>query len=511
MKPQSQFGRRRRQRGIALATVIFLMLILAMLAGAILYAAQLDTLGSYNYAAATRAGYIADAGLQQAVNWFDFDYCDSGCMGVEQPSSKYNVTQSPVTLVGTTTAVVLSTGTDSEFPDAGTVTAFQTALQGASVGGQGTFSIRATLISDTPVHTVNGNANQERWEVQVTGYWAENGVTLATSQLTGFIEQGVTPISNYAMFSTGRTCGSITMQGNSYTDSYDSSLGYDASVNSKIGGDVGSFGNIQATGAATIGGNAYVPDGVYGSCSAGNPIGFTQKGGNVNVTGSILSMQSQCYTCFPAPQMVSNCMTNLDCLPLPSPDTSGNYTLSPTCTQNSDGSTTCGAASIGYGNLSPAGGTLVLPAGSGTTANVYYINTITATANTNLEISGNGPVIVNLVGAGTLQDLPNCTSCVFELSGGAMLNPSLIPADFQINYAGTGTLLLDTGSSSSAMVVYAPQSAISLSGDAGLYGSVIGASITQMGSAAVHYDRRLKNTTLVLNPFQLVSWNRQVQ
>ncbi len=507
----------RRQRGLALATVIFLMVVLALLAGAILYAAQLDTLTSNSYAATTRAGYIADAGLQQALNWFQHNYCSAShvpaCAGLQEPVGDYDNTKTPVAWTVNEQPVVLdASGGSSNYPDPGTVTSFQNTLQNVSIGsGQGAIAVKATLISDTVEHTIEGTQSLERWEVQVTGSWTENGVTLAQTEVVGFIEEGITPITNYAMFSTGQTCGSITMQGNSYTDSYDSSLGYEESVSSTTGGDIGSYGNIQASGAASIGGNAYVPGGVRGSCSAGNPVGFTQSGGNVSVDGQIESMTSPCLTCFPPPPMVSNCMASNDCLPMPSPDISGNITLQPTCTQGNDGTTTCSTASIGYGNLAPSGGTIYLPAGSSTTANVYYINSMQASGTTNLSISGTGEVIINLVGYGTLPNVTNCQSCVFELSGGVVVNPSLVPSNLQINYAGTGNMLIDTGDTTASMVIYAPQAGIYLSGNSGIYGSLLAKSIAEGGAAGVHYDRRLKNTTLVLDPFQLVSWNRQVQ
>lgn len=506
MKPLNglpKFVNRRRQRGIALATVIFLMLILALLAGAILYAAQLDTISSYNYGASTRAGYIADAGLQQALNWFQYQYCDSnntnGTCPYKEAISSYTTTTTPVEYGGQP-VVLDASGSTSNYPNADAISSFQSALQNASIAnGQGSITAVATLISDTSVHTINGYQSLERWELQVTGYWSQNGVNLAHTQVVGFVEEAITPISNYAMFTTGKTCGSITMQGGAYTDSYDSSLGYSTSASSS-GGDVGSYGNIQASGGATIGGNAYVPGGITGSCSAGSPVGFTQSGGNVTVNGSIKSMTADLS--FPTPTMAYDCTASTNCLSVPSADSGGNITLTPNCTQTS---TSSSCTSDGYSNLQlTAGQTVVLPGGTSGVTNVYYINSIVSSGQANVLISPAGSVQLYLVGDGI-----SAGSYVVYLDGGSITN-TLAPSDLQIYYAGQGSIDL-TGGSQSSFLLYAPNASAKLEGSTNFYGSIIANAITETGSAAVHYDRQLRNTTMVLDPFLLVSWNRMVQ
>jgi hypothetical protein len=78
----------------------------------------------------------------------------------------------------------------------------------------------------------------------------------------------------------------------------------------------------------------------------------------------------------------------------------------------------------------------------------------------------------------------------FTLSGSVVNNYSSNPQDFRVimvpdNGVAPGKVDI-SGSSGLYASVYAPQSAITISGSGHLYGSVIGKSITQSGSATIH-------------------------
>ncbi len=79
----------------------------------------------------------------------------------------------------------------------------------------------------------------------------------------------------------------------------------------------------------------------------------------------------------------------------------------------------------------------------------------------------------------------------------------------QFIYAGYGTINI-VGNGSSAAVVYAPNATVDFKGNAAFYGSVIAATLKDVGNGAIHYDQKLKkklftvgNTTL--NSF---TWSR---
>jgi hypothetical protein len=80
-----------------------------------------------------------------------------------------------------------------------------------------------------------------------------------------------------------------------------------------------------------------------------------------------------------------------------------------------------------------------------------------------------------------------------------------VPENFQILYAGTGTVNLK-GNTQASGVLYAPNAAFSFAGNSDWYGAVIGKDMTDMGGAAVHYDRKLQNQSFTIGPWMLDSF-----
>ena len=77
--------------------------------------------------------------------------------------------------------------------------------------------------------------------------------------------------------------------------------------------------------------------------------------------------------------------------------------------------------------------------------------------------------------------------------------------NFQMLYAGTGSVSLK-GNSQASGLLYAPLASSSFAGQSDWYGAVIGASLTDMGGAAVHYDRRLGGTAYTISNYMLDSF-----
>ncbi len=94
-----------------------------------------------------------------------------------------------------------------------------------------------------------------------------------------------------------------------------------------------------------------------------------------------------------------------------------------------------------------------------------------------------------------------------DLGGGTITNTTGVPLNMQINYAGTQPIALSGGSGCYA-VVYAPNSPISISGGGDWYGALLGASFTDSGGSAIHYDRALLSQLLQTGPFRTTSYSR---
>ncbi len=95
-----------------------------------------------------------------------------------------------------------------------------------------------------------------------------------------------------------------------------------------------------------------------------------------------------------------------------------------------------------------------------------------------------------------------------DLTGSTLSNPTLVPADFQILYAGTNQVTLN-GGSASASLLYAPNASFKLNGGGNLYGAVIANQITDLGGGAIHYDRHLQTQFYTPGNYMLSAFNWQ--
>lgn len=105
------------------------------------------------------------------------------------------------------------------------------------------------------------------------------------------------------------------------------------------------------------------------------------------------------------------------------------------------------------------------------------LHSITLSGGATLKVSG--PVRIRLTGT-------------FTASGNSVANPTPIPSNLQIeaSYTGKDGVTL-SGGASGHFVVYAPGTGVTLSGNAELFGAVVGKTVTMTGNPALHYDVRL--------------------
>jgi hypothetical protein len=180
------------------------------------------------------------------------------------------------------------------------------------------------------------------------------------------------------------------------------------------------------------------------------------------------------------------------------PTTSFTINGSSTCStvQPAPASGTCSVVS-GSVTLDPQGGTMSLGNMSVTAgatlslkAGTYNLNTVKLVGNSILKIVS-GPVVFNIAGTGDATPA--------DLAGGVITNASFMSRDFRILYAGTGTLKLTGGTTTSA-TVYAPKASLDMSGGAHFFGSVVGAGIKLDGGMKFHRDRDLANQFFTLGP-----------
>jgi hypothetical protein len=481
---------RRRSSGEEGGTFIVTLLLttgLSIMGASLLMLAQTETYSSMNYRMMSQARYGAESGVIKAVNYLTQTYQTPGSAG--DPYANYNVTQSPVTFNNIPVVLSADPNKAANYQDALTQAAFNAAAQGTLTAGQTvTYNTYATLLSMRTIEQYGtpGPTVIMTWQVVGTGSIA--GARPASVEVSTVLERSVTPAHSYGVFATNSGCGSLTFNGGSSTDSFDSSaiaLQNGVPVTQGYGGSVGSNGNLDINGSGTqIFGTLSTPRSGVGQCRNGTVTAIT--GGEAQVSEGLIQLPQALS--YPTPVM-----------PTPLPPTSNVNLSASTCADLGFAAPIC-TGPAGALTLDPQGGTLVfgnINVNAGTTLHLrggtYNINSISLNGNATLVID-NGPIFMNVAGQGTNQPI--------NLTGGGFSNPSFDPTQFHVLYGGTSPVNVAGGTTAAAMI-YAPNAPITLSGGSHLYGSIVGGLVTDTGGTAVHYDRRLQTDFMVAGNYMM--------
>ncbi|HEY2379761.1 MAG TPA: pilus assembly PilX N-terminal domain-containing protein [Terriglobia bacterium] len=480
------------ETGFALVLALILTLVVSVMGASVMFLSQTETLSSLNYEMMTQARYGAESGLNTAANYLVNTYT-APISGGADDIANYDMTKSPVQYNGV--AVVLSASTSSNYPVASVKTAFSNAAQGTVVAGQTTmnYTATATLVAMSQVTTAAGPTTVQTWSITADG--TISGGRSAQEEVSSIVERQVTWAQaageNYAMFATANGCGSLTMSGGVTIGSYDSAhatISGGAVVPDTYGGDIGSNGNLNESGGATVHGTMSTPRSGVGNCSSGGVDAWSDSGG-ATVTGCSTSATS----CVSGGLVHLSQAVSLAAPSTPNPEpptTNLSITSTTTCTSLGISGCTGTAGNLvfapgSYGNISLSGGAKLTISGG-----AYTINSISVSGGAALTVNATGstPAIVTIAGQSKTTPL--------SFSGGGITNVNAsnvpTPTKLQFLYAGTGTLSL-SGGTQTAGTVYAPNAAISLSGGARWYGSISGATISDSGGTAIYYDRELGN------------------
>jgi hypothetical protein len=325
-----------------LILVMLAILVLTTLAAAMVFSARSETLASYNYRIGSQAEFVAQAGIQRALNFLSsssYATLPPGQVstGLYYRASKYaanpvdmyftdeSVVNCLAGCTGGAGAVTLGTSTSaSRYPPqavtggtdviANWVSAMNNQTIADGRGGTGTFTVTAEMLE---YHTVNnaffgvpasgcGDAmanlgvcrqTYEVWRITSRGRWNSNigggGATPAV-EMVATIGPLYVPYFGSALYGL---CNA-TLSGSTCTDSYNSSVGSyggtdttacvtasTSTTNASFSGaGVGSNGGVTINGAAvTIGGNVtYANQSTDPSCNTGF------QGTDSGIGGSVL-------------------------------------------------------------------------------------------------------------------------------------------------------------------------------------------------------------------------------
>jgi len=456
---------------------LIFLLILTVVGASLMLLSSSETWSSMNYRMMTQSRYGAESGVSVAANYIMNTYVPPSAGGADSLAN-YDMTKSPVQYGGQNVVLSSNSAMPSNYPVPGVITAFQTAMTTpgfiSAGNSQVNYNAYATLLSMGTVNSFGNMVTVQMWQITANG--SINTVKNSLEQVTAVMERQVTPAQSYAAFAMASGCGSLNFTGGATTNSYDSSapLVGGLPVIGAYGGNVGSNGNLNESGNVTIDGTMSTPRTGVGNCSAGGVDAWSSSG-TATVTGGLIQL----------PQAIT-----LPTPVIPAPGTT-DVTL--------NGNTFQTLAPGNYQDIKISSGSILT-----LTPGIYNINSINE--------SGQGQILLapdpvtHLYGQVTINVAGNNTNQPIDLTGGGAVNPSLNAAYLTINYAGTDNVSM-TGGSQSAVVMNAPNAPVKLTGNADFFGSIIGATITDTGSGAIHYDRNLSNNTFAVSNYMLDSFS----
>ena len=476
------------ESGIALVLAMFMVLIVSLLGASLATVGRTETLSSLNYKTMSQARYAAESGLHTAANYLIHTYQAPG-VDVADQLADYNMTVSPVTYNGRPVILTTVDGQASNYPVDAKVDAFEDNAHGTlqMSSSRTTYSATAELLSmrQFPDAYSGGNITIQTW--RITGMGEIDGAGKAAVQVSAIIETQAVPAYRYAAFATKNGCAAMSFAGGGSTDSYNSGSALGAGgtpVISNSDGDVGTNGNLDENGGAgtIVNGTLSTPRGGVGACTANNVTALTISG-KASVKEGLVKL----------PQAVK--LKTPDAInPVP-PTTSLDLKKTGGCPAGPEaGLAYCSASADGV-TFTPTNSQTIVSLGNVTmnansvihlNAGIYELNSLKANGNITLQVDS-GPVVIRVNGKnadGTEIAVP------VDLTGGAIIGLDYQPRNLQFVYGGTGTIKMNGGSSTAALI-YAPNATVTMLGNGDYYGAVVGATVNDTGGAKIHYDRAL--------------------
>jgi hypothetical protein len=551
-------------RGIAVVLALFLMTAMSVIASSLMFLSQTETYASMNYRMMSQARYAGEAGVNKASDFIlDAGQYTIPEAGAADDYNVYDVSKSPVEFGGN--PVVLSTDdAEANYPIAAVQTAFKNATAGTLAAGNTNigFSAKAELLTMQQFTSYAGTDGVvQTW--RITGIGNLGGSRQATVEVEALIETPKVTANPYAAFATADVCGAMVFQGNTTTDSYDSSVGPPADTTQQEGGDVGTNGNLNIGGSVDVFGNLYSPREGVGDCQDGAVTALSESGG-ATIHGPDPTSDEDDDNPVQLPKALEYPLPDFDAY-LPSGGGVGqeswvrNTTVVIDNTFWTNASAVGGAAAactslgltfgtncsldtatkkITVGNTAGTGNPIVMPnlsiangstmvfAGhTGTTGEgqIVVLNSITGAGNVevsaNMTAANDESVALMFYGkhkdgeVGTLTDPTDLATPVDLAAMGWKQNSPSSSYDasaLQIVYGGYGSIAMQGGNTESAASIYAPNADFNLYGTQALYGSVLGRTVTVHGNANIHYDRNLQNEYWIVGQPMIgtFSWKR---
>ena len=265
------------------------------------------------------------------------------------------------------------------------------------------------------------------------------------------------------------TKSTISLTGNAYTDSYNSTAGVYGGSNRLLNGDVQT--NAGTNGALTLSGNTIIK----GDAGVGTG-GTVASSGNASITGATSTGVANTFNDVTVPSS----LTSLT--PQSSIDLSGNN------------SQTIAGGSYRYPSISTSGNSVLTINGDV----VIYLTSTNSLSNT-----GNSNIRINSGSSLTIYTAGNVS-----ISGNGIVNnnTSANPLSFKLYGTPTNTAINISGNGDISGVINAPQAQVTVTGNGNIFGAVSADTYTSTGNGGFHYDENLANNGPI--GFYKLGWTR---
>ena len=193
------------EQGMALVATLLFLLAMGVLSTALISAVNNEMKSSASYKYGEQSFYVANAGIQEAVQWFGNSYMPW------VPASSYDPSTLPVEFGGSAVMLAGQTSGSSVFPSSSTISSFtarfhKMPLQ-ADAANSGAYSLNATLLKYATANFINPDtfvsytSAIERWRLDSVGVWGPDiERPLGTSQITAIMENSGNALFDRALF-----------------------------------------------------------------------------------------------------------------------------------------------------------------------------------------------------------------------------------------------------------------------------------------------------------------------
>ena len=246
----------KNEQGTALIATLMFLMAMGILSTALVFTVNNEMKTSSTYKYNQQAFYVANAGIQKAVEWYRSPYAPA--------LGSYTTTTLPPQYSGQAVVFAGQSGYSSNFPVSGTTDLFTTQFSQSSENttltvdstNTGKYAVNATLLKHSPANFLNPSnlaatptpSAIERWRVESMGYWGSIARPLGIARITATIENNGDAFFDRALWGITE----VNLTGTSLIDSYDPSQPMPNSGNL---GDVGSNMSVRGTGSMSIQGN----------------------------------------------------------------------------------------------------------------------------------------------------------------------------------------------------------------------------------------------------------------